>query len=89
MNKTESAVQIWHIPTGVYVRCEEERSQMKNREKGMKILRAKLFKPRREEAEKYPPHAATSLAPASKKNPDVQFPAKPPTDHRIGYTSHT
>ena len=54
VNKTESAVQIWHIPTGVYVRCEEERSQMKNREKGMKILRAKLFEAKkREEAEKY------------------------------------
>lgn len=68
VNKTESAVQIWHIPTGVYVRCEEERSQMKNREKGMKILRAKLFEAKNGKRRKNtPPRAAISSAPAAVK----------------------
>ena len=91
VNKTESAVQIWHIPTGVYVRCEEERSQMKNREKGMKILRAKLFEAKkREEAEKYSA-ARRSLIGSGGREEKIRtynFPQNRLTDHRIGYTSH-
>ena len=43
VNRTESAVQIFHLPTGIMVRCENERSQLKNKETGMRILRARLF----------------------------------------------
>lgn len=91
VNKTESAVQITHLPTGVMVRCEEERSQMKNREKGMKILRAKLFEAKkREEAEKYSAHRRSLIGSGGREEKirTYNFPQNRMTDHRIGYTSY-
>lgn len=91
VNKTESAVQIMHIPTGVMVRCEEERSQMKNREKGMKILRAKLFEAKqREEAEKYSAQRRNLIGSGGREEKirTYNYPQNRMTDHRIGYTSH-
>lgn len=91
VNKTESAVQITHLPTGVMVRCEEERSQMKNREKGMKILRAKLFEAKqREEHEKYSAHRRNLIGSGGREEKirTYNFPQNRMTDHRIGYTSY-
>lgn len=91
VNKTESAVQITHLPTGVMVRCEEERSQMKNREKGMKILRSKLFEAKqREEQEKYSAHRRSLIGSGGREEKirTYNFPQNRMTDHRIGYTSY-
>ncbi len=73
------------------VRCEEERSQMKNREKGMKILRAKLFEAKkREEAEKYSAHRRSLIGSGGREEKirTYNFPQNRMTDHRIGYTSY-
>ena len=91
VNRTESAVQIFHLPTGIMVRCEEERSQMKNREKGMKILRAKLFKAKQEaEARKYSEQRRNLIGSGGREEKirTYNFPQNRMTDHRIGYTSY-
>lgn len=91
VNKTESAVQILHIPTGLSVRCEQERSQTKNRDLGMKILRAKLFeRKKQEEAEKYSAQRRTLIGSGGREEKirTYNFPQSRLTDHRIGYTSY-
>ncbi len=91
VNRTESAVQIFHLPSGLMVRCEEERSQMKNREKGMKILRAKLFEMKqRAEHEKYSAQRRSLIGSGGREEKirTYNFPQNRMTDHRIGYTSY-
>lgn len=91
VNRTESAVQIFHLPTGVYVRCEEGRSQLKNKELGMKILRAKLFEAKqRAEHEKYSAQRRSLIGSGGREEKirTYNFPQGRMTDHRVGYTSY-
>lgn len=91
VNRTESAVQIFHLPTGTYVRCEEGRSQLKNRETALQILRTKLYEQKlREQEAAYSSHrrALIGSGDRSEKIRTYNFPQSRITDHRIGFTSH-
>ncbi|MEO0018000.1 MAG: peptide chain release factor 1 [Verrucomicrobiota bacterium] len=91
VNRTESAVQIFHLPTGTYVRCEEGRSQLKNREIAMQILRTKLYEKKlREQQDAYSSHRRSLIGSGdrSEKIRTYNFPQSRVTDHRIGFTSH-
>ena len=91
VNRTESAVQIFHLPTGTYVRCEEGRSQLKNRETAMQILRTKLYEQKlRAQQDAYSSHRRSLIGSGdrSEKIRTYNFPQSRVTDHRIGFTSH-
>src|SRR2546430_14945967 len=78
-----------HIPTGRIVRCQDGRSQQKNKEKALKIMRARLLEDkRREEEEKYSAHRRNQIGSGSReeKNPTYKYAQKRVTDHRIGLT---
>ncbi len=91
VNRTESAVQIFHLPTGIYVRCEDGRSQHKNRETAMQILRTRLYEQKlRSQQEAYSSHRRSLIGSGdrSEKIRTYNFPQSRVTDHRIGFTSH-
>lgn len=91
VNRTESAVQIFHLPTGIMVRCEQERSQLKNRETGMKILRARLFEMKQREAQQSYSAQRRALIGSGGREEKIRtynFPQNRLTDHRIGYTAY-
>lgn len=91
VNRTESAVQIFHLPTGIMVRCEKERSQLKNRETGMRILRARLFEMKQREAhEQYSEQRRAQIGTGerSEKIRTYNFSQNRITDHRINYTAY-
>ncbi|MGD7652838.1 MAG: peptide chain release factor 1 [Verrucomicrobiales bacterium] len=91
VNRTESAVQIFHLPTGIYVRCEEDRSQHKNRDLAMQILRSKLYEQQmHEQQQAYSSHRRSLIGSGdrSEKVRTYNFPQSRVTDHRIGLTSH-
>ena len=89
VNKTESAIRIIHIPTGIAVDCQDERSQYKNKDKAMKILRSRILEQKRAEQESEITSARRSQVGSGDRSERIRtynFPQGRVTDHRIGLT---
>jgi peptide chain release factor 1 len=89
VNTTDSAVQVLHIPSGMIVRCQDGRSQQKNKEKALQILRSRLLeRKQREEAEKYAAQRKNQVGTGGREEKirTYNFPQNRVTDHRIGLT---
>jgi peptide chain release factor 1 len=89
VNTTDSAVQVMHIPTGTIVRCQDGRSQIKNKEKALTILRSRLLeKKQQEEAAKYSAHRRNLIGSGGREEKirTYNYPQNRVTDHRIEMT---
>ena len=91
MNKTESAVRLTHLPTGIVVECQDGRSQHKNYDKALTVLRSRLYEQElKKQQEEIAGHRKSLVGSAdrSDKIRTYNYPQGRVTDHRIGYSVH-